>query len=189
VSRIAQAELAAEAGISGFCYYHYWFNGKLLLERPFNEVLQSGKPDFPFCLCWANENWTRRWDGMDQQMLIAQDYDRYDAEEHMDWLAEAFADRRYITVHGKPLFLIYYADHIPGIQEKIKRWRRRAAEKGLAGIYLCAVKSHRFALAEEETLELGFDALVDFRPNTGKVPRTESLSRRANKWFNRLTHC
>ncbi|HTV49697.1 MAG TPA: glycoside hydrolase family 99-like domain-containing protein, partial [Steroidobacteraceae bacterium] len=72
--REAQAGLARKYGIHGFCYYHYWFNGKRLLERPFAEVLSSGRPDFPFCLCWANENWTRRWDGQDSEVLIAQDY-------------------------------------------------------------------------------------------------------------------
>jgi lipopolysaccharide biosynthesis protein len=186
-TRIAQAELACEHGIGGFCYYHFWFNGKLLLERPLNEVLKSGKPDFPFCLCWANENWTRRWDGMDREILIAQDYDRYDAEQHMDWLSVAFADRRYIMVGGKPLFLVYYADHIPAIREKIARWRRRASEKGFAGIYLCAVKSHRFALSDDEARALGFDAMVDFRPNARSFPVSANyLSRRANKWLNRL---
>ena len=82
-TRTGQAKLAAEHSVNGFCYYHYWFNERLLLERPFNEVLESGNPDFPFCLCWANENWTRRWDGREKDVLIEQDYDSYDGEKHM----------------------------------------------------------------------------------------------------------
>ncbi len=105
-TRILQAELAKQYGIGGFCYYHYWFNGKMLLERPFNEVLQSGKPDFPFCLCWANENWTRRWDGRENEILMGQNYHEYDADKHMLWLEQAFSDDRYIKINGKPLFLV-----------------------------------------------------------------------------------
>src|SRR5262249_16671441 len=87
-ARQAQADLAREYGIHGFCYYHYWFKGKRLLERPFAEVLVSGKPDFPFCLCWANENWTRRWDGHDEEILVAQEYCEEDDKEHIRWLAD-----------------------------------------------------------------------------------------------------
>src|SRR3984893_4652528 len=72
--REAQAELARRYGIHGFCYYHYWFNGRRILERPFTDVLASGKPDFPFCLCWANENWTRVWDGGEEHVLLQQHY-------------------------------------------------------------------------------------------------------------------
>jgi len=106
-TRAAQAALAREYGIHGFCYYHYWFNGRHLLERPFNEVLASGSPDLPFCLCWANENWTRAWDGLEREVLVRQQYDSQDDLAHIRWLANAFRDSRYIRVHGKPLFLIY----------------------------------------------------------------------------------
>ena len=90
-TRQAQADLAREHGISGFCYYHYWFNGKMLLERPFDEVLASGAPDFPFCLCWANENWTRRWDGADHEILIAQKYLPTDDTDFIKSLIPFFA--------------------------------------------------------------------------------------------------
>ena len=89
-------------GIHGFMYYHFWFSGKRLIERPFEEVLQSGKPDFPFCLCWANETWSKRWLGEDKEILIQQDYSEEDFRNHARWLAKAFADKRYIRVDGPP---------------------------------------------------------------------------------------
>src|SRR6185503_8568631 len=105
--RQAQADLAQAHGIHGFCYYHYWFNGKRLLETPFNEVLRSGKPDFPFCVCWANENWTRRWDGDEREVLIAQNHSHADDLAQIEHLLPAFRDERYIRIGGKPLFLVY----------------------------------------------------------------------------------
>ena len=92
-TRQSQAELAKDHGIYGFCYYHYWFSGRRLLNRPFDEVLSSQQPDFPFCLCWANHNWTRRWDGLEQDMLVRQEYSFDDDLEHIRWLAKAFSDR------------------------------------------------------------------------------------------------
>lgn len=136
--RAAQAQLAEEYGIHGFCYYHYWFNGKQLLEQPFNEVLSSGEPDFPFCLCWANENWTRAWDGLNREILIAQDYANYDVEQHVDSLTPAFTDPRYIRVNGHPLFLIYRADQIPRLSSMITRFRNRAAANGIKQLHICA---------------------------------------------------
>jgi lipopolysaccharide biosynthesis protein len=167
--RQEQAKLASEYGIHGFCYYHYWFNGTMLLERPFNEVLASGKPDFPFCLCWANENWTRAWDGLDREVLIAQDYANYDHMAHFNWLVRAFADNRYITVGGRPLFLFYRAEQIPQLQKILADWRTAAAAHGLPGLYLCAVKNMQFSLSADEERKLGLDALVDFQPNPRDV--------------------
>src|SRR5207302_1958339 len=147
---------AREYGIQGFCYYHYWFHGKRLLERPFNEVLASGRPDFPFCLCWANENWTRTWDGQQDQVLMAQHYSEEDDRAHIRWLAAAFRDRRYITVEGKPLFLVYRANTLPDPVRTTSLWREEARKLGVAGLYLCRVES--FADERGEPGALGFDA-------------------------------
>ncbi len=186
-TRIAQAELAREHGIYGFCYYHYWFNGKMLLDRPFNEVLVSGKPDFPFCLCWANENWTRTWDGMDQEILIRQDYDNYDPAQHIDGISAAFSDKRYIKIFGKPLYLIYDIGKIPNIKEIITQWKRRAKLKGHSDIYLCAVKSHQLGLRDEEIMQFGFDGIVDFQPHPRNLPvPTNDISKKLNLLVNIL---
>jgi lipopolysaccharide biosynthesis protein len=162
--RIAQAELANQYGIYGFCYYHYWFNGKLLLDKPFNDVLASGKPDFPFCLCWANENWTRRWDGLENEILIGQDYSNYSPEKHIEWLSKAFADNRYIKINGKPLFLIYNASSINNLKDIIQRLRNKAVGLGFTGIYLCLVKSIHNSLNDIKAFESGCDSLVNFIP-------------------------
>jgi lipopolysaccharide biosynthesis protein len=131
-----QAETAKNYGIYGFCYYHYWFKGKRLLEKPFDEILESGEPDFPFCLSWANETWTRKWDGREEDILISQDYgEESDWKQHFDYLIRAFKDKRYICVEGKPLFLIYRPANIPRCQEMIHYWRRLAIEHGLEGIH------------------------------------------------------
>jgi len=169
-TRLAQAALAAQHGIGGFCYYHYWFNGRLLLGRPFDEVLASGRPHFPFCLCWANENWTRRWDGLDQEILIQQDYDAYDPAAHIEWLEPAFRDQRYIKIHGQPLFLVYRPDDIPKMRQIIDGWRSHLENLGYPGLYLAAVETKAFTrLSPDETFALGFDAIVEFQPNPQKL--------------------
>jgi lipopolysaccharide biosynthesis protein len=161
--REQQAALARRYGIEAFCYYHYWFNGKQMLERPFNEVLTSGKPDFPFCLCWANESWTRRWDGHDKDVLIEQTYGgKSDAQNHIRWLFRAFADKRYIRINDKPLFLIYRAREIPEIEKMLGIWRQEADRAGLPGLYLCSVDSS-WARNWDPT-PYGFDVAVEFQP-------------------------
>ncbi|WP_341279858.1 glycoside hydrolase family 99-like domain-containing protein [Paenibacillus sp. FSL H8-0537] len=164
-TREAQGELAASYGIDAFCYYHYWFNGKMILERPFNEVLQSGKPNLDFCLCWANENWSRRWDGMDQQLLLKQEYEEYSPEEHIKWLAEAFQDPRYIKIDNKPLFLVYRANEITNLQEVVAAWRNEIKKYGFDDIYLCCANNSKASLTVDDMIQAGFDSMYDFTPD------------------------
>ncbi|MCH5247549.1 MAG: glycoside hydrolase family 99-like domain-containing protein [Muribaculaceae bacterium] len=140
--REAQAELAREAGIYGFCYYHYWFgNGKQELELPFNEVLRTGKPDFPFMLCWANESWHKKfWNkdgvGTSKEILIEQTYPgEKDIVNHFYHLLPAFKDPRYIRIYGKPAFMIYMPENIPSLGQFIKKWEELGMREGLGGIY------------------------------------------------------
>ncbi|MCK8489040.1 glycoside hydrolase family 99-like domain-containing protein [Paenibacillus sp. MBLB2552] len=169
-TRTAQAELAKTYGIDAFCYYHYWFNGRMLLERPFNEVLSSGEPDLPFCLCWANENWTRRWDGRELNVLMEQDYQSYDPKEHIKWLAQAFLDDRYLKIDGKPLFLIYKASEIPNLKDLICTWRREIREFGLEDIHLCCADNSQH-MTRKEYFNLGFDSVYEFTPNFSDLPK------------------
>ncbi|NJP10528.1 MAG: glycosyl hydrolase [Leptolyngbyaceae cyanobacterium RU_5_1] len=161
--RQAQAELAKAYGIDGFCYYHYWFNGRRLLERPFSEVLESGEPDFPFCLCWANEDWTRAWDGRSRDILVGQNYCEADDRDHIRSLADAFRDRRYIRIHGKPLFLVYRAARIPDPLKATSVWREEAQRLGIGELYLCKVES--FPEEHGDPTVTGFDAAIEFQPD------------------------
>lgn len=174
-TRVEQAKLANENGIYGFCYYHYWFNGHMLLDRPFNEVLESGKPDFPFCLCWANENWTRAWDGLERQVLIKQEYTKDDADKHIQWFIKAFQDHRYIKIDGKPLLLIYRLDHISNVSEMIVSWRTAVREAGFPDLYLSAVKNGFVDIQDQAILDLGFDAIVDFQPDRRDFPAPQGF--------------
>lgn len=140
-TRVRQAELAKEAGIEGFCYYHYWFGGKQLLERPFNEVLKSGKPDFPFCLCWANHSWSNKtWNRKSSlqanSMLMEQVYPgTEDDVNHFMSVLPAFCDDRYVKIEGKPVFVLYEPMYHPYVRQWIELWRDLALKHGLPGIY------------------------------------------------------
>lgn len=161
--RQMQAEMAKAYSIDGFCYYHYWFNGKLLMERPVEEILSSGKPDFPFMLCWANENWSRKWDGGKGSVLIHQDYSREDDVDHIRWLCgHVFLDSRYIRVKDKPVFVVYRPFENPKAGEMVATWRSVAREEFGMELYLIGVE--RIHSEGERILSLGFDATLDFQP-------------------------
>ena len=166
--REAQAQVARDCGIYGFCYYHYWFNGKRLLNRPIDEIIASKQPDFPFMLCWANENWTRVWDGQDKDVLIGQDYSLEDYRSHMEFLCRnVFYDKRYIKVKGKPIFALYRSDLVPDCFDMTNAWRQIARENGFPDLYLLKVESGN---DRSDPALLGFDAAVEFQPNWINLP-------------------
>ena len=160
--REAQAALARQYGIHGFCHYHYWFNGRRILERPFNEVLASGKPEFPFCLCWANENWTRTWDGLDRQVLLEQRYSAEDDLAHIRSLLPAFADSRYIRIGNRPVFLVYRTELLPEPARTAEIWRNEVARAGLGELYLVRVENFVSGI---DPASIGFDAAMEFAPD------------------------
>ena len=195
-TREQQAVMAQEAGIEGFCYYHYWFgNGKQLLERPFNEVLASGKPDFPFCLCWANHDWSnktwRRTSALQKDgMMIAQTYPGHaDHVAHFMTLLPAFKDKRYMTVDGKLLFTVYDPLNFPNVSDFFSTWQQLAREHGLPGFFFVGMspatltftidaegRRHRTmpdlkssADIFNYVLSLGFDAVNSFGKRRGEM--------------------
>ncbi len=164
--REQQAQLAREAGVHGFCYYHYWFgNGRRQLERPFEEVLRSGRPDFPFCLCWANETWhTKFWnkDGsVSKRPLMKQEYPgEEDILRHFECVLPALLDSRYIRVDGKPLFVIYRPEKYKDCGDFIARWQVLARKNGLEGIHFVAhINKNLTAANVDHLLAMGFDAV------------------------------
>ncbi len=164
-----QVELAREAGVTGFCYYHYWFgNGHQELELPFNQVVESGKPDFPFCLCWANETWARKFWNKDgavigADILAEQKYlGANDNEKHFYSLLKAFKDERYYRIDGKPVFMIYRPLKFDAVDEFILQWNHLAKENELPGFYFIGYSL--FVNSEyDEIKKLGFDAVCSCR--------------------------
>jgi lipopolysaccharide biosynthesis protein len=163
-----QFELARHFGVQGFCFHYYWFGGKRLLERPIETLLASDDEslNFPFCLCWANENWTRRWDGAEHEILMKQDHSDEDHERVFEDLLRYIEDPRYIRIDGKPLIVIYRPLIVTNIEKMTEIWRRKAAEAGLPGIYLVATTAFGFS----DPVSIGFDALVQFPPHAVSIP-------------------
>ena len=166
--RIAQAELARAHGVHGFVYYHYWFHGRRLLERPFEEVLASGEPDFPFALCWANEEWTRGWDSRTGHVLVRQEFSEEDDRAHIRDLLRAFKDPRYITIDGRPLMLIYRPTLVPDLLRTSEIWRREVQRAGFPGLYLCWVEAWGLPPGGRGPNAFGLDATVGFMPVLGE---------------------
>ena len=145
--REQQAGLAKEYGIHGFCYYYYWFDGKRLLERPLNDVLRLGRPDFPFCVCWANEPWTRNWDGKHAEVLMPQTQSSDTDERFIMELLPALRDDRYIRINGRALLLVYRTELLPDARSTALVWREIASRHGIE-LYLCRVESSKIDPAD-----------------------------------------
>lgn len=156
-----QIDLAKQYGVHGFCFHHYWFGGKRLMETPVNNFLKDKTLDINFCLCWANENWTRRWDGLENDVLIAQNHSPEDDIAFLDDIMPALKDERYIRVDGKPLLILYRPASLPDARATGIRWREHAIKNGLPGLYLVVVKAFEVTSPEP----FGFDAIVEFPPH------------------------
>ena len=169
-----QAELARLYGISAFCFHFYWFAGKRLLETPLLSFLQNSDIDIQFCLCWANENWTRRWDGAEKEILIGQSHSPEDDVAFLRYLKKYFDDPRYLKVEGKPVLTVYRPSILPDPGETAARWRAEAKSMGLPGLYLVASNSFGFSGAQN----IGFDALSEFPPH-GTAARAWEVERLA----------
>ena len=162
-TREAQAELAKQFGVYGFCYYHYWFSGKRILERPLDEVLASGKPDFPFCICWANETWKKSWIGRNTVTLLEQTFSFEDDLAHIRQLLPVLADSRYIRIEGRPLLLVYRVELLPEPRKTAEIWRSEAIKAGLGDLFLVNVQSTYLPQGTSPDT-VGFDAAVRFEP-------------------------
>jgi lipopolysaccharide biosynthesis protein len=163
-ARLAQEQLAKTYGIHGFCYYHYWFNGKRVLHEPLDRKLKNPKEDLPFMMCWANENWTRTWDGADHQVLLHQEYSFDDDLEHIQHLITYFKDDRYIKVNGKPIFIVYRPRLFPDIKKTIAIWRKAVQDAGFSDIYIGFAQNKEHSFLPEE---MGFDFGFQFQPSFG----------------------
>lgn len=173
-TRAQQAELAREYGIYGFCFHHYWFGGKRLLEKPVDAMLASGEPDFPYCLCWANENWTRTWDGGERHILMAQQHSPEDSRAFLESLLPHFRDPRYIRVNNAPMLVVYRVDIIPDVQDTIRIWRETAREHGIGELHIVAAQS--FGIGDPRPY--GCDAAVEFPPHGNRWFINEQLQER-----------
>lgn len=160
-TRHAQFKLAKEYGIDGFCYHYYWFSGKKILHRPLEDMLADTEQDMPFCLCWANENWSRRWDAAEHDVLLEQRYLPEDNLNFIKSLEPYFNDKRYIRKDGKPLLIIYRPQHLPNAVDAVEVWRNYCRTVGIGEIHICAALTH----GNLDYKQFGFDSGVEFPPH------------------------
>ena len=182
-----QADLAMKFGIYGFCYYHYWFSGKLLLEQPMEKMLKNKNVKIPFCVCWANESWARTWDGNDSELLIRQDYTgNFEAwKVHFEYLLPFFKDERYIKHNGKPIMIIYKPQLFSKCGDMMRYWNELAVKNGFDGIYWGY--QHRSAF-DSDLKDSPFDFGIEFEPFY-TVKQIESEKEKKYERFGYLGKC
>lgn len=189
-TRIAQAQLAKKYGIEGFIYWHYWFSGKLVLEKPLEEVLSTGKPDFPFCFAWANHDWTKEWLGAPDEVLIKQQYPGFeDHRKHFYYWLPFMQDKRYFRVNGYPLLLILIPKNIPDIKKVTDYWRQLANKEGLDDLYLVGYAWHD-PIGNFQPKKYGFDATTFGHQSTIKMYQEKTNAKRYEQlgWPAHLYH-
>jgi GT2 family glycosyltransferase len=172
---VKQIELAKRYGLSGFCFYYYWFNGRRILERPTELYLQQKSLDFPFCICWANENWTRRWDGQENDVLLRQDYSEDNDRLIILDMMRFMRDPRYIKIDNKPVVVLYRWDLLPDIRETARIWREECRRQAIGEIYLVAVDSFNLATKLRHVDDIGFDATIGFPPHDVASPSPKDV--------------
>jgi lipopolysaccharide biosynthesis protein len=163
----AQAALAAQHGLAGFVMYHYWFDGRPVLDTPLRNLLADPTIEFPFALCWANESWTRSWDGLENDVLIEQTYSLGWVDGYYDAIRPALLDPRYLRVDDKPLLVVYRAGHLPKGEDAVRRWRQRAEEDGLGGLHVLGLVPSRDFESLPASVGSALDGLVRFPPGSG----------------------
>ena len=166
-----QTKIAKEHGIYGFCFYHYWFDGKLLLEKPLELLKKDKTIDFPFCISWANEHWTNQWVSSENNVLIEQRYgEEKEWKEHFDYLLPFFKDKRYIKKDGKPIIIIYRPEIIECMKEMIECWQKLAKENGLKG--LCIMAQRVDIILNNPRADVSMiDNFIEYQPGTAFVTR------------------
>lgn len=169
-TRREQIAIAKQFGIGGFCYHYYWFSGTRLLYQPLDDMLADAQSDMPFCLCWANENWTRRWDAAEHEILIAQKYLPNDDLDFIKSVIPFFSDPRYIRLNGAPFLIVYRPQHLPSPKKAATVWRDYCRSIGIGEIHLCAALTH----GNEDYKQFGFDSGVEFPPHNLKCENIAS---------------
>ena len=174
-TRKAQIRMAIEYGLDAFCYYSYWFDGKTVLGLPLDLELSATDREFPICLCWANENWTRAWDGREADVILKQDYTDASMDEYCRYLINKFKHSRYLRINNRPLFLVYSPEEIPIEANFPEKLRQYAKSAGIERLHLIAVKHGRATKSSSEFLNMGYDEVLLFQPNKNDFPEQTTV--------------
>lgn len=178
-----QCKIAKEYGVYGFCFYHYWFDGHMLMEKPMEILLEHKEINMPFCISWANEDWTRAWAKKSREVLITQTYgDREDWKKHFEYFYQFFQDERYIKVDGKPLLVIYRPELIGTLEEMLLYWNSLAEEKGMKGIVYASQRSS-YNHQKEKTGYL-FDYAIEYEPGIVRAEQAKTINIVVRKLLN-----